>query len=97
MANVYGERIAALEKSVESIHKRLDYQGRILENVQDMALAIKGILGEMQHMRDDVDAIKLDVEIQKAKPGKRLDTLTEQVIALLCAAVIGGFLSRVFM
>ncbi|MCL2547115.1 MAG: hypothetical protein FWE06_08000 [Oscillospiraceae bacterium] len=97
MTRTQGERIAALEMSVETAHKRLDDQARILENMREIAVAIKGMLGEMQYMRGDIDAIKIDVEMQKAKPGKRWEIMVEQLIALMCAGLIGGLLTRLFL
>jgi SMC interacting uncharacterized protein involved in chromosome segregation len=89
------ERIAVLETTVKSVHKRLDDQARLLENMRVMSDSMKDMLGELKHIRSDLDGVKNDVEAQKLKPAKRWETLVEQAVALVCAAVIGGVLARV--
>lgn len=89
-----GERIAVLETSVKSAHRRLDDQARLLESMRTMSVSIKEILTELKHMRADIDLLKSDMETQKSRPGKRWEALVGQVIGLLTAAVIGGLLTR---
>ena len=94
LVRLQGERIAVLETSAQSIKQRLDDQAAILESMREMSSTLKGILGEIKYMRADIDSVRIDIDTLKAKPGKRWETLVEQAIALLSAALIGGLLAK---
>jgi len=86
------ERITALEVQIIDFDKRIDNQAQILENVQDMAISMKGMMVEMQHLRENMNNMQSDVDAMKARPAKRWEALVEQILALCCAASIGGLL-----
>lgn len=88
------ERLAVLETSVKSAHRRLDDQQRMLENMREMSLSIKEILTELKHMRADIDELKLEVEQQKLKPARRWEALVVQLMSLVTAALVGGALAK---
>lgn len=85
------ERITALESSYKSLHKRVDKQEAIIDNIRDMVT-------EMKSMREDLNKISEKVETLEEKPMKRWEALVSALIGafaggigtLIVTKLIGG-------
>ena len=73
------ERLTAAESSVKSLHKRVDKQEDLIENIRSMVV-------EMKNMREDINRIDSKVTEIEQKPAKRW----ESIIAAIIGAVAGG-------
>jgi len=74
------ERLTAAEQGIKSAHHRLDSLEKLTQSVSDM-------VGEVKHMREDLNAVKGDVDVLKAKPARRY----ELIVTCLISAIVGGF------
>lgn len=73
------ERLTAVESSVKSLHKRVDKQEDLLENIRSMVV-------EMKNMREDINRLDGKVTEIEQKPAKRW----ESIIAAIIGAVGGS-------
>ncbi len=73
------ERLTAVESLLSSLHKRVDKQDELIDN-------IRGIVEEMKYMREDINRIDGKVTEIEQKPAKRW----ESVIAAIIGAFAGG-------
>ena len=81
------ERLAALEKDEESVHRRLDNLEKLVESVHIIAT-------ELKTMRSDVNEINTRVEDIEKKPQKRLDSIVITVFASTITAIIGAIIGH---
>jgi SMC interacting uncharacterized protein involved in chromosome segregation len=73
------ERLTAVESSVKSLHKRVDKQEDLIDNIRSMVI-------EMKNMREDINRIDGKVTEIENKPRKWWDA----VISAIIGAVAGG-------
>ena len=78
------ERITAVESSYKSLHKRVDKQEAIIDNIRDMVT-------EMKSMREDLNKMSEKVETLEEKPTKRWEALVGALIGAF-AGGIGTFI-----
>lgn len=79
------ERLTAVESLVRSLHKRVDKQEDLLENIRSMVI-------EMKNMREDINRLDGKVTDIENKPRKWWDTL----IGAMIGAVGGGAVTFIF-
>lgn len=84
------ERLTALESSYKSLHKRVDKQEELIENIQN-------IVTEVKYIREDLNSISTKVDDIEQKPAKRWDLvltgLISTIVTAIAMAVINGFLA----
>ena len=84
------ERLTALESSYKSLHKRVDKQEELIENIQN-------IVTEVKYIREDLNSISTKVDDMEQKPAKRWDLvitgLISTIITAVAMAVINGFIA----
>lgn len=81
------ERLTALESSYKSLHKRVDKQESIIEN-------IRNIVEEMKFMREDLNAVATKVDELEKKPAKRWDIVVTAVISAASSGLVGFAISK---
>ena len=74
------QRINTLEENVRQI-------GTLTAAVNELALSMKGMAKEQEKLVEEVNDLK-------QKPAKRWETIVEQAIGLLVAALVGFLLAR---
>lgn len=79
------EKVAHIEESVKSAHKRIDGIDALTRSVYELASSIK----TMQH---DISDISGRIKTIEEKPAKRWDLVVSTVITTFVGAVIGYFL-----
>ncbi len=83
------ERLAALEQSTKSAHKRLDDIKKLVESIQVLAYEVKT-------MREDMNGMQKDMDDLKARPARTWDTVIKTALTAAVSAAAGYFLKTVF-
>lgn len=78
----YAEKIAHLEESLKSAHKRIDGIGALTQSVYELASSIKTMQRDITDMSDRIKTIE-------EKPAKRWDLVVTTIMTTLVGAVIG--------
>lgn len=80
-------RLTAVETRVDEIEKRQD-------NLDDLVSTVKVLAVREENVENDVKEIKSDVKSLASKPAKRWDTLVNQLIISVAAALVGFVLAK---
>ena len=83
----FEHRLTAVETRVDEIEKRQD-------NLDDLVSTVKVLADREERVEDDVKEIKSDVKSLASKPAKRWDSLVNQLITIIVAAVAGFVLAK---
>ncbi len=78
----------------KSNKKRIDTLEEGVKELRKLAEAVASMVTEQKNMREDLSEMKADVKVIKEKPAKRMDNLTEKVIELIIAGVVGFMLAN---
>ena len=87
-------RVTEVEERSKSNTKRIDKMEKRQDNLEKLVETVGEIKVEMKHNRSDLDEIKTDVKTLTGKGSKRWDSVTEKVIMLVIAAVVGYMLKH---
>lgn len=82
----YAEKIAHIEESVKSAHKRIDGIDTLTQSVYELASSIKAMQRDITDMSGRIKTIE-------EKPAKRWDLIVSTVITTIVGVVI-GYLAR---
>lgn len=85
---------AAADEQHKTIFRRLDKQDEMIESVHSLARSVDRLTAQQGDMRRQMDGLSSDLDDLKAKPAKRWETITMDIIKLVAAAVVGFVLSR---
>lgn len=86
---------AAAEEQHRTIFRRLDKSEKLAESVSELALSVRDLVNAQTNTDKKVTTLCKDVAEIKAKPAKRWESVTADVIKLIVAALVGYLLSRV--
>lgn len=86
------ERLARVEESTKSAHKRVDRLEQLLETNNRLVTNVEVIATEMKAMREDVNKIDDRVNIIEEKPVKRYDSIIGTIITRNCNGSSGFFI-----
>lgn len=78
----YAERLAHIEESVKSAHKRIDGIDTLTQSVYELASSIKA-------MQRDITDISGRIKTIEEKPAKRWDLIVSAVITTAVGVLIG--------
>lgn len=78
----YAEKIAHIEESLKSAHKRIDEQDRLTRSVYELAASIKTMQRDLTGIADRMKEIE-------ERPAKRWEYVAAAVITTLIGAVVG--------
>lgn len=87
------ERIATLEISQKSMHKRLDAFEKRLEDMQKAINNIQSLTVEMQHMRADLNKAVAKIDEIEDKPAKMWSTVVTAVLSAIGGGLAGFFIN----
>lgn len=85
----FAERLAAVEASAKSAHKRLDDIKQLVDSIRVLAYEVKT-------MREDMNGMQKDMDDLKARPARTWDTVIKTVLTAAVSAAAGYFLKTVF-
>lgn len=88
-------RLTETEDRSKSNSHRLDEVERRQNNLDELVGTVKVLADREERVEGDVKEIKNDVKHLANKPAKRWDNLTNQVITILVAAVVGFILAKI--
>lgn len=78
----YAEKIAHIEESLKSAHKRLDEIGELTQSVYELAASIKVMQGNITDISGRIKTIE-------DKPAKRWELIVSTVITTIVGVAIG--------
>jgi predicted nucleic acid-binding Zn-ribbon protein len=87
-------RLTAVEDRSKSNMKRLDDLEKRQDNLDDLVSTVKVLAVREEAVENDVKEIKNDVKSLASKPAKRWESLVNQVITILVAAIAGFILAK---
>lgn len=82
------------ERSKSNVH-RLDEMEKRQDNLDELVGTVKLLAFREEAVEKDVKEIKSDVKSLTSKPAKRWDSLVNQLITILVAAVAGFILAQI--
>lgn len=83
-------RIATVEASTKSAHKRIDELQVITKAFYELAADVKVMVNEMTNMKKDINDIKIKVDAQENEPNKLLFNIKNAVLTGLVGAIVGA-------
>lgn len=87
-------RLTALEEITKSNKRRIDKLEERQNNLDELVGTVKVLVDREERVETDVKEIKKDVKILTDKPAKRWDSLVNQIITGIAAAVLGFVLAK---
>lgn len=87
-------RLTVVEDRSKSNLHRLDEMEKRQDDLDELVSTVKVLAVREEAVENDVKEIKSDVKSLTGKPGKRWDTLINQIITILVAAVAGFVLAK---
>lgn len=83
-------RVATVEASTKSAHKRIDELQVITKAFYELAADVKVMVNEMTNMKKDINDIKTKVDAQEDEPNKLLFNIKNAVLTGLVGAIVGA-------
>ena len=72
---------AAMRRDLKTAFRRIEEQTRLTDTVHQLALSIRDLANKQEHIQQDVQRIRGDVDELKGKPGKRRGPGADQLRA----------------
>lgn len=89
-------KVAKLEDSCKSAHKRIDDLQTITKAFYDLASDVKVMVSEMSTMKSDITSIKEDINTYHTQePGKLIFNMKNAVLVSVVSALIGALISLI--
>ena len=88
-------RLTEVEERSKSNTHRLDDIEKRQDNLDELVGTVKVLADREERVEDDVKEIKNDVKTLASKPAKRWDSLINQIITIIIAAVAGFVLAKI--
>lgn len=102
MSDEMAVKVAEVEHRARSNTRRIDKLEQANEALSSLATSVEVLVNEHKHqtaamldIKSDVSKLDQKVETLEAKPGKRWESVTGQVITLIVGAVVAFLLSGV--
>lgn len=88
-------RLTEVEDLAKSNQHRIDEMEKRQDNLDDLVSTVKVLADREERVEDDVKEIKGDVKSMKDKPGKRWETIVNNIIWAVVGAVIVYLLNQI--
>lgn len=88
-------RLTEVEGRSKSNSHRLDEMEKRQDNLDELVGTVKLLAFREEAVEKDVKEIKSDVKSLASKPAKRWDSLVNQLITILVAAIAGFILAQI--
>jgi hypothetical protein len=88
-------RLTEVEARSKSNTKRLDEMEKRQDDLDELVSVVKVLAVREENVENDVKEIKSDVKSLTSKPAKRWDSLVNQLITIVVAAVAGFILAKI--
>lgn len=104
MTDEMAMKLAEVEQRARSNTRRIDKLEQANEALSSLATSVEVLVNEHKHqtaamldIKNDVSKLDQKVETLEAKPGKRWESVTSQIITLLVGALVALALSQAGM
>ena len=87
-------RLTEVEERSKSNSHRLDEVEKRQDNLEKLTSTVEVLAVREKNVENDVKEIKNDVKSLTSKPAKRWDSLVNQLITILVAAIAGFILAK---
>lgn len=87
-------RLTEVEARSKSNTKRLDDMEKRQDDLDELVSTVKVLAVREENVENDVKEIKSDVKSLTSKPAKRWDSLVNQLITIVVAAIAGFILAK---
>lgn len=91
------ERVARVEESAKSAHKRIDHMETIQDQIQMLAISVNELAGSIKRICNDVTDVKNRVSNIESKPGKRWDLLINTALSIAIGAIMGYMITHLLV
>ena len=81
---------------MQAVSARINEQRELVETVHKLALSVQEMATAQRYMGDEQQRLRTEVDALRLKPAARWDGLVGHLISLLVAALVGGFLAKIF-
>ena len=88
-------RVATVEESTKSAHKRIDELQVITKAFYELAADVKVMVSEMANMKKDINDIKTKVDAEENEPNKLLFNIKNAVLTGLVGAIVGSIVALI--
>ncbi len=88
-------RLTEVEARSKSNAHRLDDMEKRQDDLDELVSVVKVLAVREENVENDVKEIKSDVKSLTSKPAKRWDSLVNQLITIVVAAVAGFILAKI--
>lgn len=88
-------RVATVEASTKSAHKRIDELQVITKAFYELAADVKVMVSEMANMKKDINDIKTKVDAKENEPNKLLFNIKNAVLTGLVGAIVGSIVALI--
>ena len=90
------ERIAKVEESAKSAHKRIDALDSLTQSVNNLAISVSEMAVGMRQLEKSSATLNKKIDCLEAAPGKRWELIVTEIIKLIVAGAAGFLLSMIF-
>lgn len=96
MANEnFEHRLTIVESRSKSNTHRLDEMEKRQDNLDALVGTVKVLADREERVEEDVKEIKSDVKSLTGKPGQRWESLVNQIVTIVVAAIAGFILAKI--
>ena len=88
-------RLTEVEERSKSNSHRLDDMEKRQDDLDELVSVVKVLAVREENVENDVKEIKSDVKSLTSKPAKRWDSLVNQLITIVVAAIAGFILAKI--
>ena len=81
-------------EQIKTLFARVDQQDQMIQSINTLTVSVKELATGLNSVKEDVGTLQNDVEVIKAKPGKKWDDVTSKILWAILAAVIGLVLGK---
>lgn len=88
-------KFAAAEEQHKTLFRRIEKAEELNESVHSLALSVQKLTDSLTTTNKTVTDLCTDVDELKAKPAKKWETVTADIIKIVVAAVLGFLLAKI--
>lgn len=89
------ERLTKVEERAKANSHRLDEVEKRQDSLDELVSTVKVLAVREKQVENDVKEIKSDVKSLTSKPAQKWDSLVNQIITIVAAAVVGFILAKI--
>lgn len=88
------KRLADVENRAKSNTRRIDHFEKQIEAINNVATSVQVLATKVDGMSDTVKSLDCKVDAIEQKPSKRAEAITEKIVLMIVAALVGAVLAH---